>query len=60
LEGLTKSPDYEARIIISGSTLIKAKRKYRTRRLGEVAVKGKQQPTEIFALLASEPVREVS
>jgi adenylate cyclase len=60
LEGLTKSVDYEARIIISGSTLIKAKRKYRTRRLGEVAVKGKQQPTEIFALLASEPVREVS
>jgi hypothetical protein len=37
------------RVIISGATL--AKEKYRTRRLGEVAVKGKQIPTEIFALL---------
>jgi adenylate cyclase len=51
LEALTKTPDYEARIIISGSTLAKAKGKYRTRGLGEVAVKGKQKPTEIFALL---------
>ena len=51
LEELTKIPDYEARIIVSGATLAKAKDKYRTRRLGEVAVKGKQIPTEIFALL---------
>lgn len=51
LEGLTKQPEYDARIIISGCTLSKAKRKYRTRRLGEVAVKGKKTPTEIFALL---------
>jgi adenylate cyclase len=51
LEGLTKTPEYDARIIISGCTLGKAKRKYRTRWLGEVAVKGKQKPTEIFALL---------
>ncbi len=51
LEGLTKTPEYETRIIISGSTLAKAKERYRTRRLGEVAVKGKQKPTEIFALL---------
>jgi adenylate cyclase len=54
LEGLTKMPDYEARIIISGSTLAKAKERYRTRRLGEVSVKGKQRPTEIFALLGRE------
>ena len=51
LEGLTKTPEYETRIIISGSTLAKAKERYRTRRLGEVGVKGKQKPTEIFALL---------
>ncbi|HST30309.1 MAG TPA: adenylate/guanylate cyclase domain-containing protein [Chthoniobacterales bacterium] len=51
LEGLTKTPAYKARIIISGTTLARAKRQYRTQRLGEVAVKGRQQPTEIFALL---------
>lgn len=54
LEGLTKTPEYEARIIISGSTLTKAKERYRTRRLGEVSVRGKQKPTEIFALLGRE------
>lgn len=52
LQGLTKTPEYETRIIISGSTLAKAKQQYRTRRLGEVAVKGKQKQTEIFALFA--------
>ena len=51
LQGLTKTQEYETRIIISGSTLAKAKQQYRTRRLGEVAVKGKQKQTEIFALL---------
>ena len=50
LQGLTKTQEYETRIIISGSTLAKAKQQYRTRRLGEVAVKGKQKQTEIFAL----------
>jgi len=54
LEGLTKTPEYNARIIVSGATLAKAKQKYRTRRLGEVAVKGKQILTEIFALLGRE------
>ena len=38
-------------VSISGATLAKAKGKYRTRRLGEVTVKGKQIQTEIFALL---------
>lgn len=54
LEGLTKTPQYETRIIVSSATLAKAKRRYRIRRLGEVAVRGKQQPTEIFALLGRE------
>ena len=54
LETLTKTPEYDARIIISSATLAKAKGNYRTRRLGEVAVKGKQIPTEIFALLGCE------
>ena len=54
LEGLTKTPGYETRIIVSHSTLGKAKGRYRTRRLGEVAVKGRQRPTEIYALLGRE------
>jgi adenylate cyclase len=54
LEGLTKTPEYETRIIVSRSTLAKAKGCYRTRRLGEVAVKGKQKSTEIYALLGRE------
>jgi adenylate cyclase len=51
LEGLTKTPEYETKIIISGTTLTKVKDQYHTRRLGEVAVRGKQSTTEIFALL---------
>lgn len=54
LEELTKTPEYQARIIVSSSTLEKAKKCYRTRRLGQVAVKGKQKPTEIYALLGRE------
>jgi adenylate cyclase len=51
LEGLTKTPEYATRIIISRMTLAKAKGRYQTRPLGEVAVKGKQKLTEIYALL---------
>ncbi len=51
LEGLTKTPEYATRIIISSTTLAKAKGRYQTRLLGQVAVKGKQKPTEIYALL---------
>ena len=51
LEGLTKTPDYNARIIVSGATLARATGSYRTKQLGTVAVKGKMKSTEIFALL---------
>ena len=54
LEELTKTPEYQARIIVSSSTLEKARKRYRTRRLGQVAVKGKQKPTEIYAVLGRE------
>jgi adenylate cyclase len=57
LEELTKTPDYDARIIISNSTLKKAQGRYRTRRLGEVAVKGRKEATEIYALLGRESSR---
>ena len=59
LEQLTKMPEYAAQIIVSRATLAKAKGQYRTRRLGEVAVKGKQIVTEIFALLGCEKVNGV-
>ena len=51
LEGLTKNPEYEARIIVSAATLAKAKKHYRSRSIGEVSVKGRQKPTEIFSVL---------
>ncbi len=54
LEGLTKNPEYAARIIVSGSTLARGTERYRTRRLGEIAVRGKRATTEIFALLGRE------
>jgi adenylate cyclase len=54
LQGLTKRLEYATRIIISRTTLAKAKGRYQTRRLGEVAVKGKQKATEIYALLGRE------
>lgn len=58
LEDLTKTPEYDARIIISSATLKKAKGRYHTRRLGEVAVKGRSEATEIYALLDRELIVE--
>lgn len=54
LEELTKHADYNATIIVSASTLAKAKEKYETRALGRVTVKGRQGETEIFALVGRE------
>ena len=54
LEALTKTPSTERASLFHSFTLERAKGRYRTRRLGEVAVKGKQKPTEIFALLGRE------
>jgi adenylate cyclase len=55
LEGLTKLPEYDTRIIVSAGTLARAKEPYHLRPLGEVAVKGRQKATEIFALLGRTP-----
>jgi adenylate cyclase len=60
LQGLTKRPEYATRIVVSKTTLAKAKGRYQTRRLAEVAVKGKQKPTEIYALLGREATPTVS
>jgi len=51
LEGLTKNPEYDTRIIVGAGTLSAACDDYEMRPLGEVFVKGKQAPTAIFALL---------
>jgi adenylate cyclase len=53
LEGLTKISEYATRIIVSARTLGKAEQSYRTRLLGDVAVKGRQKLTQIFALVGT-------
>ncbi|MBF0503199.1 MAG: HAMP domain-containing protein [Candidatus Riflebacteria bacterium] len=45
---------FQRSIIISEGTLRKARKKYRTECLGKVKVKGKQQETNIFALLGED------
>lgn len=57
LQDLTKTREYEARIIVSGATLEKAKGRYQTRSLGEVAVKGKEKTIQVFALLGRDECR---
>ncbi|HVU16391.1 MAG TPA: adenylate/guanylate cyclase domain-containing protein [Candidatus Didemnitutus sp.] len=52
LEGLTKDPAYQTRIIISEATLRAAKRPPEVRALGEVHVKGKAEAIKIFAVAA--------
>jgi adenylate cyclase len=52
LEGLTK--EYGVEIIVSEATLLRAQGRYKTRSLGEVAVRGRTQPTPIFELLGIE------
>ncbi len=52
LEGLTKNSEYDARIIVSAATLAAAGDNFEIRSLGEVAVKGKEKPTEIFAVVS--------
>lgn len=51
LQTLTRRPDYDTDIIVSDETLHESTKSFRTRLLGEVPVKGKQQPVTIHALL---------
>jgi len=50
IEGLTKDPAYNTRIIISEATLRAVKHPPPVRELGEVTVKGKQQAVRIYAV----------
>ena len=51
LQTLTRKSDYDTDIIISDETLRESTKSFRTRPLGEVPVKGKQQLVKIHALL---------
>lgn len=52
LEALTRNPEYRTNILISAATLAAVRAPHRTRALGVVAVKGRQEPVSIFALEA--------
>ncbi|MBA3608253.1 MAG: adenylate/guanylate cyclase domain-containing protein, partial [Chthoniobacterales bacterium] len=54
LQSLTRNPEYDTDIIVSDASLRESTQRFRTRRLGEVAVKGKQQPVLIHALVGPE------
>ncbi len=51
LQSLTRNPEYDTDIIVSDASLRDSTQRFQTRRLGEVAVKGKQQPLLIHALV---------
>ncbi|CAN5578393.1 hypothetical protein BH18VER2_BH18VER2_14980 [soil metagenome] len=51
LQSLTRNPEYDTDIIVSDASLGESTQRFRTRRLGEVAVKGKQQVVLIHALV---------
>ena len=51
LQTLTRNREYDTDIIVSDETLAESKKSFRTRPLGEVPVKGKQQLVKIHALL---------
>jgi len=54
LEGLTKRPGSDARIIISEFTLQRAQRRFRVRALGPSSVRGKAEPIDAYAVLGFE------
>ncbi len=53
LEGLTKEKKYDTRIIVSETSLKKTKDNFKTRSLGHVLVKGKDETLAVYALLGS-------
>jgi adenylate cyclase len=54
LQGLTRMSQYRTDILVSASTLAAAKGSFRTRPLGAVPVRGRDEPVEIFAVDGSE------
>jgi adenylate cyclase len=58
LQALTRKPEYDAEIIVSDATLSETFSMFRSRQLGDVAVKGKQQLVGIHALLGRRERKE--
>jgi adenylate cyclase len=58
LQALTRFPVYDADIIVSDATLSETFSMFRSRQLGDVAVKGKQQLVGIHALLGRRERKE--
>ena len=54
LQDLTRMSQYRADILISAATLASARGRYRTRPLGAVPVRGRDEPVEIFAVDGAE------
>lgn len=50
LEALTRNPDFATNILVSAATLQAAHDTYVSRDLGDVSVKGRQEPVALFAL----------
>ena len=55
IEGLTKRKEYNARIIATDATVRSAKRSFKTRNLGLVDIRGRQEPAVLHALIESGP-----
>ncbi len=51
LEGMTKRAEYGTRIIATAATVMKSRRAFDIRSLGEVAVRGRSEPVVIHAVL---------
>lgn len=52
LQSLTRTPEYRTNVIVSAATLRAAQTPFPARPLGTVAVKGRAEPVEIFAVEA--------
>jgi len=55
IEGLTKRKEYRARIIATDATVRTAKRSFKTRNLGLVEIRGRQEAVLLHALVEPEP-----
>jgi adenylate cyclase len=55
IEGLTKRADFNARIIATEATIRAAGRPFGTRNLGLVAIRGRDEPAVLHAVLAPQP-----
>lgn len=55
LQALTRTVDYHTNILVSAATLAVARGSYATRALGQVQLKGRREPVEIFTVAGAGP-----